>query len=319
MAIMIPQECDLSRRPMSEQIVFKYIKEYLSDRWKVFHSFDYLSRDLNYKLWDGEIDFLLFHPEHGILVIEVKGGAISYRDGQWYQENKLISPVEQARKNKYAVRKLLQDRLLKPIPLKFAHAVCFPSCGNQQIWPIEAQDIVLTKDSLPHIETFAKQLESKGWKFESKTPLRINREYGLIKEETWYFEGGKFWEFSKCHLEVKVLVNSRLIYSVEVSERYYYYSSTQELLEALSKIYGKFSKNHKHHLNYWDRQIGRNRIRVLEGTYYRDNSESPALYITYANHLEKENERIKKEFSDEVDRRRKAEQEAKRRRANQDL
>ncbi len=158
MAQMIPAECDLSQRPMSEQIVFKYIKEYLSDRWKVFHSFDYLSRDLNYKLWDGEIDFLLFHPEHGILVIEVKGGAISYRDGQWYQENKLISPVEQARKNKYAVRKLLQDRLLKPIPLKFAHAVCFPSCGNQQIWPIEAQDIVLTKDSLPHIETFAKQL-----------------------------------------------------------------------------------------------------------------------------------------------------------------
>ena len=169
------------------------------------------------------------------------------------------------------------------------------------------------------IETFAKQLESKGWKFESKTPLRINREYGFIKEETWYFEGGKFWEFSKCHLEVKVLVNSRLIYSVEVSERYYYYSSTQELLEALSKIYGKFSKNHKHHLNYWDRQIGRNRIRVLEGTYYRDNSESPALYITYANHLEKENERIKKEFSDEVNRRRKAEQESQRRRANQDL
>ena len=35
--------------------------------------------------------------------------------------------------------------------------------------------------------------------------------------------------------------------------------------------------------------------------------------------IEKENERIKKEFSDDVTRRRKAEQEAKRRRANQDL
>ena len=169
------------------------------------------------------------------------------------------------------------------------------------------------------IETFAKQLEAKGWKFESKTPLRIDREYGLINEETWYFEDGKFWEFSKCYLEVKVLTNSRLIYSVEVSRRYYYDSVTQELLEALSKIYGKFSKDHEHHLNCWDRQIGHNRIRVLESVHYRGNVQIPALKITYANHLEKENERIQKEFSDEVARRRKAEREAKRRRANQDL
>ena len=197
-----------------------------------------------------------------------------------------------------------------------AQSVTTSNTENQQ-----SSDVIKFK-GIPlcgDIETFAKQLEAKGWKFESKTPLRIDREYGLINEETWHFEDGKFWEFSKCHLEVKVLTNSRLVYSVEVSKRYYYDSSTQELLEALSKIYGKFSKNHEHHLNCWDRQIGRNRIRVLEGTYYRGNSESPALYITYANHLEKENKRIKKEFSDEVDRRRKSEREVKRRRANQDL
>ena len=52
MAQMIPAECDLSRRILSEQIVFKIIKENLSDDWKVFHSFDYLTRDLHYQLWD---------------------------------------------------------------------------------------------------------------------------------------------------------------------------------------------------------------------------------------------------------------------------
>ena len=31
MAIMIPQECDLSRRPMSEQIVFGELQKYLPD------------------------------------------------------------------------------------------------------------------------------------------------------------------------------------------------------------------------------------------------------------------------------------------------
>lgn len=158
MARMIPAECDLSRRPMSEQIVFEAIRHNLSDEWKVFHSFDYLSRDLTYMLWDGEIDFLLYHPQQGFLIIEVKGGTISYRDGQWYQEDRPMDPVGQAKKNKYAVRKLLEERLLKVIPAKFAHAVCFPSCSRQATWPVEAQDIVLTGDSLPYIEAFATQL-----------------------------------------------------------------------------------------------------------------------------------------------------------------
>ncbi|MBR2873897.1 MAG: NERD domain-containing protein [Lentisphaeria bacterium] len=158
MAVMIPAECDLTRRPVSEQIVFEAIKNNVSDEWTVFHSFDYLSRDLEYKLWDGEIDFLLYHPGYGILILEVKGGTISYREGQWFQEERPIDPVEQAKRNKYAVRKLLEDKLFKIIPLKFAHAVCFPSCSKQNFWPPEAQDIVVTKELLPHIERFSRQL-----------------------------------------------------------------------------------------------------------------------------------------------------------------
>ena len=158
MAIMIPTECDLSRRPMSERIVFDAIKKNLSDEWYVFHSFDYVTRDLNKKRWDGEIDFLLYHPQKGMLVIEVKGGAISYRNGQWYQEDRPIDPVEQAKRNKYAVMRLLQESLHRAIPMKFAHCVCFPSCGVQEVWPAEAREIVLTGDGLPYIEHFASKI-----------------------------------------------------------------------------------------------------------------------------------------------------------------
>ena len=49
MAIMIPAECDLTRRPMSERIVFDAIKKNLPDEWYVFHSFDYVTLDLNRK------------------------------------------------------------------------------------------------------------------------------------------------------------------------------------------------------------------------------------------------------------------------------
>ena len=158
MAIMIPVECDLTRRPMSERIVFDAIKKYLSDEWHVFHSFDYVTRDLNRKRWDGEIDFLLYHPEKGMLVIEVKGGTISYRNGQWYQEDRPIDPVEQAKRNKYAVMRLLQDSLHRAIPMKFAHCVCFPSWGVQEVWPAEAREIVLTGDGLSYIEHFASKV-----------------------------------------------------------------------------------------------------------------------------------------------------------------
>ena len=133
MAVLIPPECDLTKRPMSERIVFEEIRKHLSNEWYVFHSFDYVTRELNRerKRWDGEIDFLLYHPQKGILILEVKGGAVSCRNGQWYQEDRPMDPVGQARKNKYAVMALLREGLNQEIPLKFAHAVCFPSCGVQ--------------------------------------------------------------------------------------------------------------------------------------------------------------------------------------------
>ena len=158
MAVMIPCECDLTRRPMSERIVFDAIRKNLSDEWRVFHSFDYVTRDSKEKRWDGEIDFLLCHPQKGMLVVEVKGGAISYRDGKWYQEDREIHPFRQARNNKYAVKDLLEKSLHREIPLKLAHCVCFPSCGVREEWPAEAQGLVLTGDELPYIEKFASKV-----------------------------------------------------------------------------------------------------------------------------------------------------------------
>lgn len=158
MPVMIPAECDLTRRPMSERVVFDAIRKNLSDGWCVFHSFDYVTRDLARKRWDGEIDFLLYHPEKGLLVLEVKGGNISHRDGQWFQEMRVIDPVGQARRGKYAVKRLLEHALGRELPLKFAHAVCFPSCGAEKLWPPEAQGIVLTGDRLSYIEEFAEKI-----------------------------------------------------------------------------------------------------------------------------------------------------------------
>lgn len=60
---------------------------------------------------DIEVDFLVLIPDSGIAVIEVKGGDVTIKDGQWRTEygnvKRRINPVEQARRAKHALRRYL--------------------------------------------------------------------------------------------------------------------------------------------------------------------------------------------------------------------
>ncbi len=159
MAYFIPTAWNYSDKPISEQMVLDFLEKKLPDDWVVFHSFKYVGHDnLNHK-WDGEVDFLLFHEGMGFLVLEVKGGIISYTDGQWRQNGRLIYPIDQARKNKYAIMNILQEKWARPVPLRYAHAVCFPDCTPEnKEWPPEADGIVITGDDLHNIEDIAVRL-----------------------------------------------------------------------------------------------------------------------------------------------------------------
>ena len=61
---------------------------------------------------DVEIDLMLLSPSRGVAVIEVKGGHVSYQDGQWTTRNgsggvRRIHPTDQARRAKHALRRYL--------------------------------------------------------------------------------------------------------------------------------------------------------------------------------------------------------------------
>lgn len=63
---------------------------------------------------DVEVDFLILFPDAGAAVIEVKGGLVSYEDGQWLtrrstdaEQGRRINPIDQARKGKHALRRYL--------------------------------------------------------------------------------------------------------------------------------------------------------------------------------------------------------------------
>jgi hypothetical protein len=61
----------------SERVVYEALRE-LPAGFVVLHSFPWLrpTRDLSGEpLREGEADFVILHPERGLLVLEVKGGS----------------------------------------------------------------------------------------------------------------------------------------------------------------------------------------------------------------------------------------------------
>lgn len=145
-----------------EAIVYEALQK-LGGEYTVFHSFRWLGED-GRRRSEGEADFVVIHPRHGILSIEVKAGGIAYRDGNWIQTNrrdgteKIIDPLGQAAESQY----FLQSILRRNFPPNFAlvgRAAWFPSVVLPKSLHIPAEatrDILLDQDSL---ENPAKALE----------------------------------------------------------------------------------------------------------------------------------------------------------------
>ena len=58
---MMPPDFSPERSPVSEEIVFRSVQEYLPDVWYVLHSFHFTSDDPQGRKKDGEIDILFYH------------------------------------------------------------------------------------------------------------------------------------------------------------------------------------------------------------------------------------------------------------------
>jgi hypothetical protein len=140
MANIIPKLTDTQIseiEPKSEQKVYKALYEQLPDSWLVVHSLEFVkktSKDNGHG--DREADFVIFAPEYGVLVIEVKGGGVECdgQTGQWYSIDKnqnkheIKNPLSQAKDAKYEIRNHLELKGGKNI--LFAHAALFPDISN---------------------------------------------------------------------------------------------------------------------------------------------------------------------------------------------
>ena len=131
----------------------------LNDRYTISYSLSWVGVNENRTI--GEADFVILHPDKGVLVVEVKSGEIEYKHGEWIQTNtrtrasKRINPLNQARKSQFE----LMDRLYGadldfPIPM-MCYCAWFPSVempAGRSLPPEAAKEIVLDKRSLDNPE-----------------------------------------------------------------------------------------------------------------------------------------------------------------------
>lgn len=159
MAVFIPSiKPEDFNNSFGEMKVYEALRS-LNDLYTVFYSLSWVG--VNEKRSIGEADFVILHPDKGVLVIEVKSGEIEYKNGEWIQtntkskESKRIDPLGQARKSQFE----LMDRLYKAnlsfrIPM-MCYCAWFPTVEvpkDSALPPEAVNEIILDKKSLDNPE-----------------------------------------------------------------------------------------------------------------------------------------------------------------------
>lgn len=125
----------------SAEIKFYEACAALKGDYHVFHSVGWISRAEG-GARDGEVDFLICRPDHGFLVVEVKGGGIraDYRTGKWSsidrcgREHDIKDPFRQSMKGKFNVLSKLKEHRdwgrLGLRKISAGHAAFFPDVDD---------------------------------------------------------------------------------------------------------------------------------------------------------------------------------------------
>lgn len=142
----------------SERRVLARLRE-LDDSWAIFHNIKWQALRRG-RQGDGETDFALFHPRHGILVIEAKGGEIYLEDGEYRRRHptgrteRLDNPFEQAEDCKRQLSDFLAAEVdgLGHGP-RIGRAVAFPHVRVREgLGPQGPREIIIDAGDLEWIE-----------------------------------------------------------------------------------------------------------------------------------------------------------------------
>lgn len=153
----------------SERVVYEALRR-LPTGYVVLHSFPWLrqARDLaGEPLREGEADFVVLHPERGLLILEVKGGRPELMGRTWSRGGKqLRDPFDQARRSRYALLDAIEERTRKRVNRgMFAHGdvVVFPHVKFTGSLPVNSDPRILV--DAPDIALLPTRIEEafKAW------------------------------------------------------------------------------------------------------------------------------------------------------------
>lgn len=165
MAIMIPDVAPDQIIHGSERDVYIALRDQLPDAYRVVHSLPWLRPnrdDIDAPLREGEADFVIFHPDYGLLVLEVKGGEEMFARGhQWFRklpkrDKPITNPFVQAARNMHALTDAVEERTggrLKSNRYVYGFAVVFPHGRASGTLPLDVSDqILIDVDRMPELE-----------------------------------------------------------------------------------------------------------------------------------------------------------------------
>jgi hypothetical protein len=163
--------------PNSERKVLQHLNDLDFPGLEVYFSLP-LVREKKQGTFRSEADFILFHPNHGILVWEVKGGGISYRNNQWYSQNSHgIYPVKDPVKQADGaisdiitrIKRNARDGLLLPI----GRNLVFPDTIAQDIvLPLGLlREDIIDYNGLKNLDQTALIEQFKRWPQQDKLPV----------------------------------------------------------------------------------------------------------------------------------------------------
>jgi hypothetical protein len=162
MAVLFPdiKNTEVAFASQAEEQVYRLAAS-LPDPWRVYYSVTLSMKEEGQGVRDGEIDFVFYHPSHGVVVFEVKGGRISLdgQSGKFYSINRhgrsflIKNPFHQAItwRNRF-VRFLRGQNVNVPV----SHAVCFPGVDESE-FPVHASiehSVLVGRRGLEHLEQF---------------------------------------------------------------------------------------------------------------------------------------------------------------------
>lgn len=183
MATVIPRiPADYHGSPGEREAILAL--RHLPSDYYVYHSLRWLSDTPAGT--QGEADVVVFHPEKGLLILEVKSGGIRCEDGIWYQKNRatgkesdMPDPAAQAERNRFHLSRKIEPFLPHGEDCLHGHCVWFTSISRKDFRcpPNFVPDIVLDKQDLQNPgaaldRVFAFWAEKKAYRHKHKLSTR---------------------------------------------------------------------------------------------------------------------------------------------------